>query len=355
MQLEGRIREIYDVFKDYYKEHNLDIQKYDRNNFNFTIQTWFELDNFQGWFIMIHWREVTVANEKDESIVIWGLYGIVFITEDGMLWQKPVFNRSTYNIEQFSSGYVHSHIHSKTFQSPRVCREFSIPCFGFGPINSTMDALRMDYDINMWRMFVWELDKMVHVESLTGGPYFRISSVHGNIGSHLIEIGGTHYPLMNQQKTFLNEFCKKVIQAGILTFSYVNNQYVVNVDNVKTIIQLSDFFINEYNNDSEFRKRFPINFLKRGYVIREAYLYNGKLFDNIITARRNSIPLNGMTLFKFKGQDVKLEIISTSGTCNKLTILNTLVVTHLIYKIQKFINIYYGREETISEENGEIV
>lgn len=357
MQLEGRIRDIYDIFNNYYGESSIDIQQYNNSNFGYVIQRWVELDNFIGWVIMIHWNEVQVTNEKDESITIWNLYGIVFVNNDGTLFEKPVFNRSTYNIEQYTSGYVHSHLYSRDFTSERACKEFLVPCFGQGPINSTMESLRHTYDENIWRMFVWELDKMVHVESLTGGPYIRMTSIQGKIGNNQIALGNTTIVLTPKQKEFTSELCKRILDAGILTFSYVDNHYVVNINDARTIIELSDFFIQEYNNDEIFRNKFSKKALKRYNIIKEAFLYNGKLFNSLSLSRRigETIPNNNITLFKFKNQDVKLEIINTSGECVKVTILNVLILTQIIYNVQKFINIYYGREETISEENGKII
>ena len=353
MEISENVQNVYDVFKDYYGEKRLDIQRYD-SSFNFRLSGYLCLSGFDGWYIMIHWPEVEVVNEKDEKVTIWGLYGIVFINGEGRLQDKPVFNRSTYNLEQYSSGYVHSHLHTRRLNDIDQCKEFSIPCLGSGPINSTIHKLEGEYDIDIWRMFCWELDKMVHVESLTGGPYIRMSTINGRLGDNTVGLNQRFARMPSRYIVLMKKLYHLVINNNLLTFSYVNSQYVANVDDVRTILKISDCFINAYNNDESLKKEFPLSYLKNN-IIMTAYLYNNKLFTHLGRMSRFDISNKGTTLFKFKGHDVALDIIATGGRCNQVTIITPLIITTLIYNIQKLINIYYGREAAIAEENGEII
>jgi hypothetical protein len=73
------IKDIYQVFKDYYKEENVDIQSYN---------TYYD--------IIIHWDTITITNEYDEHVTIQDFYAKIKILASGRLANNPLFIRTTY-------------------------------------------------------------------------------------------------------------------------------------------------------------------------------------------------------------------------------------------------------------------
>lgn len=359
MQLEGKIKDIYDVFCNRYGGHNIDIQEYDSDAFDY--RTYYGLTNNIvincKYFIMVHWDEVEVTNEKNRRVKIWDVYSIIYISEDGVLLCKPEFSRSTYDNLQFTSGYVHSHLYSRDLTNIDTCREFSVPCFGSGPILGTIEELQYEYDIDMWALFCWELDKFLHVESLTGGPYVRMENISNRSGYNEIHC---NVPMLGSytayRKAFINKLTEIVVRNKVFSFAYVNGHYIVNNDDCKTILAVSDTFIKEYNNSSDLRNEFKIAALKTTNIIMKAYYGNNKLYKKLGRTREsNGADIEGSTLFLFKGNEVKLKIINKNEQIKEISIVNPDLVATVLYNIQKFINVNYGREEITNEENAKII
>src|SRR5690606_32405089 len=118
--------------------------------------------------------KATVTNEDDKSVDIDKLYVLVPINGNGTLKRNFSMVRSSYPIIQWLSGYSHSHLPSLSINSTP---HFAYPCLVDGPNGPTQDNLKDEYNIDMWWLFAFELEKYVTQESLLGVPYIKLESI----------------------------------------------------------------------------------------------------------------------------------------------------------------------------------
>lgn len=161
--------------------------------------------------ILVHWNSVIVENELNEKTEIQDLYAKISIDMDGVLLSKFKLCRMTYTQEHYLAGYSHSHVPSVYENN---IGDWQDPCTGSGPINGTMSLLYRDNNDDIWPLFCLELDKYVHTESLSGGPYFRIASIKQNIAGEILYYStrGPVYWYNQETRDFINAFNKYFIK-----------------------------------------------------------------------------------------------------------------------------------------------
>ena len=132
------------------------------------------LNSFYSLFI--HWPTATITNENDQSIDIQDLFARIPLSCMGLTfpeYERFTFMRTTFPRVQWNHRYIHSHVQDYTSDF-----YFRHVCLGTGPIKNTINTLvRNPENEEAIMLFFWELDKVVHVESLTGVPYNRLSDV----------------------------------------------------------------------------------------------------------------------------------------------------------------------------------
>lgn len=124
--------------------------------------------------IIVHFPEVTVTNEKDKSVDIKDLWIKVVVSCEGKIRGTFGVNRSHYPVTHIMSNYQHSHtpgINKDNF------KRFQSPCLGSGPIMSTIVTLQIGYDEAIWKLFCLELDRYVRIESIAGVPYRHLEDI----------------------------------------------------------------------------------------------------------------------------------------------------------------------------------
>lgn len=356
------INNIYDVFKEYYGEDKVDLQK---NNSPFSNDTFYS--------IIVHWPEVVVTNEYDESITIWHLFAQIQINPYGRLMDNPKFNRSEYNEIQWNSDYAHSHLNGINKSSITHWRK---SCLGEGPINNTIAKLRAshwteyqgnnridhDYenqslylDMQVWQLFCWELDKYVHIESLEGGPYRRLKNVgmfNGRSNNYDCILVNTVMPV-TKYTVLTQKFVKYLLSSNILEFSYSNGTYTIGWSFTDIILKISNCFIDWFNKsiNNQLRKEYTKTIMLRDDYLKEAFIGNDSLiFKTEAASSNNILSYLGIEVLKFKGKPVYFTI----NKCNLLSvnpylILNPNVIGYILYKILRFLNTYYGKEIQIQK------
>lgn len=356
------INNIYDVFKEYYGEDKVDLQEHCPFSSNYTIYS-----------IIVHWPEVVVTNEYDESITIWHLFAKIQINSHGKLIEPPKFNRSEYNEVQWNSDYAHSHLNGINKGSITLWRS---SCLGEGPINNTIAKLRADHwteyqsndridhnyenqslylDMQVWQLFCWELDKYVHIESLEGGPYRRLKKVgisNDKSSSYDCILVHTIMPMVNYT-VLTQKFVKHLLASNILEFSYSNGNYTIGWSFTDIVLKISNCFIDWFNKpiNNQLRKEYPKTRMLRAGYLKEAFIGNESLIFKANAAYNNNIQSYlGMEVLQFKGKPVyftinKCNLLST----NPYLILNPDVIGHILYKILRFLNTYYGKEIQIQK------
>ena len=277
--------------------------------------TWDRFYDFLSQFqyqIVVHFPEVTITNENNKSIVIQDLYAKVCINGLGNLCSGPLFNRATYPYIQLVRGYMHSHINGIVTDD-----HFTSSCLGSGPINRTINSLRLECEEGLWKLYCIELEKYVHVESLQGGPYHRLENVTGSTSSKVSsEIKMyTSFPINNDAdlREFLINFTSILIASPELKWiTKYNLGYSLGMSFSEFILVASKIFINYYNTE----------LLKNNIDLPQNYLFDVNILSNYIfeddtlaelfsndTLSSSRASLQGRELFIFKDKPVIFNIL----------------------------------------------
>lgn len=118
--------------------------------------------------ILVYFPEITIANGHN-SMKLLDCY-VRFIIDNNRKLIDKEFIRSTVTLPEYVRSYQHSHVNVGCFY-------FGNFCFGSGPISLTISKLNVStsrYDIipiYLYKLFLYEFDKYLEVESLRGGPY----------------------------------------------------------------------------------------------------------------------------------------------------------------------------------------
>lgn len=327
-----KVYDIYEVFKNFFGEQYVDIQKDVRYSY---------------YIIYVWWPHVTITNEYNKSVHIQDLYAEIKVNLEGLIpYEFPGFllNRATYSKEQFLSDYMHSHIIGIPKDN---FSQFKSPCLGRGPIRSTINTLKTDYDIAEWMLFCQELSMYVTVESISGGPWRRME----NIGSYTIANGYTDY---NFSSDFLyplfftvsmrREFIKYYLTNGHLSLSFRNGQFICGMPFYEYIIDLSNAFISYCN--KTFHTENDIQKLRNSSILQSLLISNGKFY--VINNNRQDQDLNRYrNKFVLTFKDKKIFTTITESSNNEFfpaTIINSNVAMNILKNILKVINFRYKNE-----------
>ena len=90
--MEDKINDVYEVFKDYYGEDRVDLQR-----------------EGTSAIILVYFPRVTVTNENNNSVDVTDLYIKTVVQSDGTIFGNFGMTRGSYTLSQVKSGYIHSH------------------------------------------------------------------------------------------------------------------------------------------------------------------------------------------------------------------------------------------------------
>ena len=303
-------------------------------------------------YVVVYFPKVTVTNEYNKSIEIYDVYVRQQIKGDGTTLYKPQLTRSTLTRNQFISGYVHSHVHSCIQAIPK----FNGICTGSGPINSTISSLTVSYDEGLWRLFCVELNSLISVESVAGTPYISLESVTNKFESMRDFYMNTVYTASSRPMTYAHSykfidhkgFIKYLLTNDIIPFNYANGQYGIGVSFIELMVRISNAFISWYNSLGSKKPMvnlFGIGFLFKGIIRDNAILY-GRESSNIPLMAS----LKGRFMFKFKGKDVKFNIINETVNNDENTFVNVNYVEEIVGSLLSVLNVGYGRKNNIIDK-----
>ena len=303
-------------------------------------------------YLYIRFPKVTVTNEDDKSVDIDELYVLVPINGDGTLKREFSMVRSSYPMIQWLSGYSHSHLPSISTSS---VPHFAYPCLGMGPLGSTQDNLRHEFNIDMWGLFAFELEKYVTQESLLGGPYIKLESIGKSSKATEIKLCYKDRLEFSCDNIDFKEFLISYCNHTNLNVSYKEGQYDLSITDVNFVISLSDYFIKWYNNKVAEGVYYTalINLIDNN-VLNKVIIDGNKVYsDAIIQDIDNIQSLEGTHLtrsqdsdtdFIFKGKPVTLHIDGNLNLKSKnyTLLLNTDICSYMLTKILEIINNKYG-------------
>ena len=303
-------------------------------------------------YLYIRFPKVTVTNEDDKSVDIDELYVLVPINGNGTLKRNFSMVRSSYPIIQWLSGYSHSHLPSISInRTPH----FAYPCLGNGPIGPTQDNLKDEYNIDMWGLFAFELEKYVTQESLLGVPYIKLESIGRSSEATEIKLYYRDALGFSCDNIDFNDFLKSYCSHTNLNVSYKEGQYSLGITDVNFVISLSDYFIKWYNNKVAEGVYYTtlINLISDN-ILNKVIIDGNKVYSNAVIQDIDSIQsLEGTHLtmssdsikdFIFKGKPVKLHIDGNLNIKSKnyTLLLNTNICSYMLTKILEIINNKYG-------------
>ena len=154
---------VYDIFKDFFNEVRVDLQvnKEFKNYLEYLLEardegTLNELLNYDfnnilditnirnyiessPFYIFVHFPDITITNEHNDSINIKDLYARIPIYWNGTLNYRFEMIVTTYTRTLFNAGYCHSHLHHLYGNKPI----FDTPCLGTGPLVETCKVLTL--------------------------------------------------------------------------------------------------------------------------------------------------------------------------------------------------------------------
>ena len=244
-------------------------------------------------------------------------------------------------------------------------KKFRRSCLGSGPIIGTIKKLRETQytDLDIWGLYIWELDKYVHVESISGVPYRKIKNI-GVVTSVGSESYFSDFRMVcsktalrtDEQKDFTNRIAALLLENKVFKYSYQDGHYTLGMPFVTAVFNASNTFIEYYNSHPELRKRYKKEKLF-GREVLSTLVFSG---DAFYAKDSRNLPIEAVVnteMFTFKGDTVCLTFkdYNAKYDSGEVTIINIELLSLIVYNILKYINVKYGRKEDNVIEKARIV
>lgn len=310
--------------------------------------------------ITVKFPEVTITNENGNSVQAKNIYAFIPLSirydynrEESFIVMTNAFtlSRSHYPESHILSDYMHSHCNGLPLVDGRGA--FLPCCLGNGPVRMTISTLCSEYNLPMWQLFCFELEAYVQTESLAGGPWRRMSNISSTpyvyrpidnafVVQHSLDVTDALY------ETF-KDFITYFIRNNKLPFNYIDGCYGIAMSYLDFALLVSNEFIKWMNReDNPYRNELVMEVLK-SYKVLDKYIIIDNRIHSISSSRNTSMAtveyLNDKFLFSFKGQPVKIEIVSDlDETCTITNLLSNTAIGYIATLITKSVNYFYGNK-----------
>ena len=313
--------------------------------------------------ITVYYPEVEIENEHGRKHTIKDVFLRTIVNANGSMGGVFSMVRSTLTPAEAMVGYEHSHKmrlgrNSYSISTP----SFNNMCTGEGPINRTMSFLNREFSEEKWMLYCYELDKYIHTESISGGPYIRMEQINSNNGNRNTSITTTDFSNGNNNAGINNDSSKLLVMEFIeylikednpINITYSNNEYTLGMSYLDYNLTLSNLFIKWYNKKLEEKPLLGLNDLIRYGVLVKALVANNSIIqkrqgssneDMIrgftrVNERRNRVITFKGKVFNFKIEDEFLN----SNSENESILLNPALTGVILKTILEHININYGK------------
>lgn len=337
--MEDKKQEIYEVFKDYYGEENVDFQKQDEDLYN----------------IIVYLPKVTVTNENDESIDITDLYVRTSINDEGLMIGSFGMTRGSYIKSQVLYDYCHSH--AKTIP---LGREFSKCCLGSGPIVHTISQLQYECDLDRWALYCYELDKYTQVESISGVPYHYLNRVstsgyeeeeyHSDYDKLINSSIGEDPRVLTEDPSIINTirgFVFYLVKENKLNFIPCGSHYFIGHSFNEYISIITTAFVDFIKENGE-----DIQYYISKNILRGCSYDKGKFFTRAVISMPY-VDIEGREACVFKGKTIKVKVIDDIDQINDYpsVVFDFNMANYILYKILNVIN--YGFTEKCRNDSSE--
>lgn len=314
------------------------------------------------WYtVLIHYPETKVTNEYGDSTTIYDSYIKFHINRHGKIDDSFTMARTTYTRAQLDSNYMHSHANGIHISNDGI--KFSHCCLGTGPIATTVNNLNRDFDSDIWKLFCVELDRYIETESISGGPYNRLSYIGNNTSyrelpsAFVFRTTLSHYninPVLRREnnlqiKDDIKHFIKYVIESKKIKFRYVQCAYDIGMSFKDLVLTMSNLYIDWINKNNGVQFNVNKDDLINKKVLIKGIIKNNKLYkanDNEIS----QITSTGKSGLIFKGKEVPFKIIGDTEGSNVILILNTTFIMKIINILLNILNYRYEKSESTPSE-----
>jgi hypothetical protein len=216
-------------------------------------------------------------------------------------------------------------------------------------------------------LFCQELSLYVTVESLRGGPYFRMETIgsrrllpnYGEYSLHYKRIQNLSWPLCSdstETKDILTLFIPYYLSHGHLAFSHKNGMFVQGMPYFDYIIDVSNAFIEFFNaHAKDFRDRLKKKLFEWNFL-NEALIADNRFYKVEERVESTDCSLfEGRSMFRFKGEIKHLHIIREENhtELEKTIVINHSVAMYILQNILKVINYRYKNEYNRKQSSGE--
>jgi hypothetical protein len=308
--------------------------------------------------LYIYWPEVKVTNENDKSVTIQDVFVRIKTSVEGLPFREPepfTVLKTSFSKLQWNHRYIHSHVRQYSSFG------FKHMCLGTGPIKRTISKLQVfPNDVLALKLFFWELDKVMHVESLAGVPYIRLTSIQENTTSPITAVMNHNYEWLNAAiqnggtKTAIYKFLSSFVKAVEIPTVFVDGKYTLACSFIDFAILLTNYHNKWFRTWEKAEMRgikIPTHI---GSVPMQPYVIkDGKLYDYYQVQTHLMREADKDKVFTFKGQDFKLKIVDGAlEDTSPIYLIDVGIVASVIDFILKAINMAVTADYEQKEQKG---
>lgn len=192
--------------------------------------------NIQG--IVIYFPKVHITNSRSKKHDIEDLFMRVVLEPSGsnsIRVRRTLGGRTTFSHAEFSSSYLHSHLHANSVDYNNSSREvpyYDSFCTGSGHINDYIAELNTDgYTDKVFTSYLVQLLSLASWESLEGTPYISIENIFLRDTPAARRSNISEMDKQNYKQSLLNYHRSNSI-TPCLEFTCIDNYYKI-IENEK--------------------------------------------------------------------------------------------------------------------------
>lgn len=311
--------------------------------------------NLPTYLILIHFHDITVSNEQDESVKIEDIYAAVPVTPLGHYTDSMLWLRTTVTKTHWMSNYRHSHLRSGRG------KEWLRPCLGSGPIRMTIETLISNCDLSFWSLFWLELSKCICVESLLGGPYIymkdistdrHVSETYTDFDSFASDTFKTCFP------DLVDEVSLRMLHTNQLQYSFVNGAVRIATSYVDFTVLASNCLLEYFSTLPEVvANNLADKLMNNGQLIHAQIRTSGEIcsygsIKHYFRATGADVELGTTDAgFTFKGEQVPFNIVADPDEREQVffDLIGPKLAACLRDNLTTIANYVYARKQSYSE------
>lgn len=279
-------------------------------------------------YLMIRFPDITISNTKSMKHNIKGLYVLIAFgvspeeKEKNLNMHGIIYGlRSQQTSQEYSSGYRHSHLSSRrTYNFTNFCLG------GSSSIGLAIADLSVNFTVERFELFLYELSAYVRHESLEGGPYIRIEQItHNESMTRARPVN-----LKEEYNNYLKRVTENNLDMPIRIFKIDNEERYVLNEKDENFLR----YLGEHTEDKFVKNR------TGGYSRFQED--PASLSDETKRGLKQK-------MFRFKGEIVEFEVIDEITSEEKIEIPkypNPTLVNYIKKDLEKELNYYFTLKQS---------